>query len=167
MNEDPLPHLQDTLLRRELTPDEEHALTAWLSLHPEAALAWQEDVRLARAFRQLPDAAVPSNFTVRVLNEVQREVAKTRRARNARPGGVFGWRPLFWIPAATAALAILAIVGGQEWRTQRQQAEFARDITQLRVMAALPPEVLEDFETIQRFGESASPVDFELLAALE
>ncbi len=167
MIEDPLPHLEDTLHRRDLTPEEERTLKQWLARHPEAAEAWRENSRLARALRGLPDTPVPSNFNARVLDEVRRDMAKGQRAaESTTPRG--SWlRPRFWIPATGAALVLVAALGGWEWRSQQRQAEFNRDVTRLRTLASVPQEVLEDFDAIQRFGQSSPPVDFELLAALE
>lgn len=167
MNEDPLPHFEDALLRRELTPDEERTLHAWLARHPEAAAEWRENARLARAIRQLPNAPVPSNFTARVLEEVRRDAAKSERARESRSTGGSWLRPRFWIPTATAAAALAIALGGWEWHSKTREAEFNRDVTQLRTLAAVPQEVLEDFEAIERFSQGTPPVDFELLAALE
>lgn len=167
MNEDPLPHLEDALLRRDLTPDEKRTLTDWLTRHPEAAADWQEKSRLARALRALPDVPVPSNFTSRVLSQVRREMAASERARTANASRWSWLRPRFWVPAATTAVAMVVALGGWNWRTEQQQAEFRRDVRQLHTLASVPQEVLEDFEVIQRFGQSAPPVDFELLAALE
>jgi len=167
MNEDPLPHLEDVLLRRDLTPGEERTLNAWLDRHPEAAAGWRQQSRLARAIRQLPDVPVPSNFTARVMTEVRLDRAVSERARAAQTSGWSWLRPRFWIPTASVAVAIAIALGGWNWRTQKQQAEFNRDVTQLRTLASVPQEVLEDFEVIQRFSQGAPPVDFELLAALE
>lgn len=167
MNEDPLPHLEDILHRRELSPDEQRRLNAWLVRHPDAAPAWVESARLARATRQLPDIPVPSNFTARVLDEIRRDAAKAERARDSRRVVSPWWQPRFWIPAMTTAVVVAVAMGGWEWRTQTQQAEFKRDVTQLRTLASVPQEVLEDFDAIQGFSQSSPPVDFELLAALE
>lgn len=168
MNEDPLPQLHDVLLRRELTPAEERAVATWLARRPEAAAEWNETVRLARAIRGLPQAPVPSNFTARVLDEVRRDLARTERDRNPNPRRRVGpaWFSLRrWIPAATAVT--VAMVAGWEWHQRNRLTEFTRDVAPLRVIAAVPQEVLQDFEAIQRFGQSSPSVDFELLAALE
>ncbi|MGE4180721.1 MAG: anti-sigma factor [Limisphaerales bacterium] len=168
MIEDPLPHLEDTLLQRELTPDEERALNQWLAGHPEAVEAWRESARFARALRALPDTPVPSNFTARVLAEVRRDAAQSPTPASGSSHGSWAWlRPRFWIPAAGTALVVVAALGGWEWRSQQLQAAFNRDVTRLRTLASVPQEVLEDFDAIQRFGQSSAPIDFELLAALE
>lgn len=168
MNEDPLPQLHDALLRRELTPAEERTVATWLARRPEAAADWNEAVRLARAIRGLPPASVPSNFTARVLDEVRRDLAQAERHRDrdaVRRRGPVWFLARRWLPAATAVT--LAMAAGWEWHQRNRLAEFTRDVTPLRVIAAVPQEVLQDFEAIQRFGQSSAPVDFELLAALE
>lgn len=170
MNEDTLNNLRDALLHRELTPQEKQSLALWLAAHPEAAETWREDAALSRALRQLPDAPVPSNFTSRVLDQVRLETRASARdwQRRQREGRWRDWlRPSAWIPAASVATAVVLAVAAWDWNTRQKEAQFARDVSPLRAMAALPPELLEDFDAIQRFGESSPPVDFELLAALE
>ncbi len=167
MNDDPLPHLQDVLLRRELNAGEEQTLALWLAQHPEALAGWPEDVALSRALRRLPDVPVPSNFTSQVLDEIRRDHAISVRKRESHPSPWPRLRPRAWISAASTVAVIAVALGGWEWNVRRQQAEFSHDITQLRALADVPQEVLEDFDAIQRFGQSSPAVDFELLAALQ
>ena len=173
MNEDPLPHLQDLLLRRDLTVEEIRAADTWLATHPDAVGAWNEQVRLARALRRLPEAPVPSNFTARVLAEVRNESARSEREIRQAPWGSLlsrlglHFRFQAWFPAMATTACILIALAAWQWQSRRQLAEFRRDVTELRVMAAVPQDVLEDFEAIRRFSESSPSVDFELLAALE
>lgn len=168
MNDDPLPSLRDLLLRRDLTPTEERLAQEWIRQHPESATAWHEDVRLARHLRGLPPAPVPSNFTARVLAEIQR----APHARPASPAASWWqrWRlatPWPWLVPGTALLAILLAVGSWQGHARKTREEQTRNLAALRTFTELPPATLADFEVIQRFGAAASPVDYELLAALE
>lgn len=172
MNADPTQRWRDLLLRRELTPTEAQEVKTWLAAHPEAAAEWALDATLARALRRLPPVPMSSNFTARVMAEVHGEV---RRSSPSRHSGLAGWRRWMagtWLPWA-GGVALLASAGWVGWQMQvaKRDSEYVRQVAALRVLAELPPTVLEEFETdfeaIQRYGETASPVDFGLLAALE
>lgn len=168
MNDDPLPSLRDLLLRRDLTPNEVRLAQEWIRQHPESAAAWQDDVRLARHLRRLPPAPVPSNFTARVLAEIERP-PQARRASSAGPWWQ-RWRvasPWPWLVPGTALLAVILAVGSWQSHVRKAREEQVRDFAALRALTELPPATLADFEVIQRFGAATSPVDFELLAALE
>lgn len=164
MNDDVPRSLSEVLLRRELTPEEEMLLQAWLTSHPEARAEWLEDGALARALRRLHVAQPSSNFTVRVLAQVQRE-----RPPQSWPARVWRWRPAWPWPQVGLAAAGVMLVASLAWRehSRRSEAEYARHLAALRTLAHLPPDVLQDFEVIRRLGESSAPVDFELLAALQ
>lgn len=163
MNEDALSHLRDLQLRRELTPEEAKQLAEYLSRRPDLAGGWAEDAALAAGLRRLPQAHVPSNFTSLVLSEVRRESAVTR----SRPRVQRFWSPVrFWWSAATATLLIVG--GGLTWHYQQvRQRDYIQSLAALRALSEIPPDVLQDFEAIRRYGESSPPIDFELLAALQ
>lgn len=168
MNDDPLPSLRDLLLRRDLTPSEERLAQDWIRQHPDCATTWQEDVRLARHLRRLPPAPVPSNFTARVLAEIDR----ASQVRPASPARSWWQRwhlasPWPWLVPGTALLAVMLAVGSWQGHVRKAREEQTRDLAALRVLTELPPATLADFDVIQRFGAASSPVDFELLAALE
>jgi hypothetical protein len=166
MNEDPLPHLEDALLRRDLTPDEKRTLTDWLTRHPEAAADWQEK-------SGWPSASRASRRARPLQLHVSRPLAGAPgdRCDGACPNG----RPFTLVLAASS---ILGSSGNHRRRRggRSRWLELADRATAGRVSPRCPSashaglgsqEVLEDFEVIQRFGQSAPPVDFELLAALE
>ncbi len=166
MNEDPLPHLRDLLLRRDLSSEEERRVADWLARHPEDAADWRTDLALARSLRQLRPVPVPSNFTALVLAEVRREV-------HQEPHPATNWKTWLrarWIPAA-AGLAVTLIATIVTWQIresrQREEAAYAQQVSALRALANLSPSTLEDFDAIQRFEGPSSAVDFELLAALQ
>lgn len=173
MNHDAIQDLRDALLRRALTAEEQHRLEAWLAAHPEAAAAWREDERLARALLQqrARTPALPASFTDRVMAEIRRESERPERAeRPARADGpgTSWWMPWQrWISLAAAALVLVSAITVWEKRNARADAEFARQVSALRFIADLPSGMLQDYEAIQRFGDSTPPVDYELLAALQ
>jgi anti-sigma-K factor RskA len=167
MKPEAIQELRDTLLRRELNPDEERVVAQWLARNPGEVEGWRAELMLARSVRRLPDVPVSSNFTAQVLRQIGREEPGTV-SRRSRRSGFWGWLGTWRWPAVGVAAAV-AVVAVTFWQieTTRSQAELNRQIAALRTMSDLPPAVLEDFEAIRSYGESSAPVDFGLLAALE
>lgn len=165
MTPESVQRLRDELLRRPPSPEEQRALIEYLRLHPEETEVWRSDAALGRCLRQLPNVPVPSNFTAHVLAAVRREEATVRRA-GGRSGAAF-W---LWLrpKLGTAMALVLGVASLVAWQADRvrRQAEEARHLAALKAVADLSPRTLQDFETIQRFGDGA-PVDFDLLAALQ
>ena len=104
MNPDPTEsRLRELSWRRPLTPAEHAELRAWLATHPEAAARWQEDLALNLVLEQLPPATVPSNFTERVMQELERDAARTERTR---PSGRPWWQKVLLPRLATVAVLL-------------------------------------------------------------
>ena len=149
-------------MRRELTPDEESRLELFFAANPEARAEWEEERALGRALQSLPDAPVSSNFTSRVMQEVERD-----DARAVRRQGTTWWRALFpklgW---ATAAL-LMGALGLQHLSVQQQRMvdELASISGEMKLSPG--PEVLQDFEVIERLRRATTPSDDDLLAALQ
>lgn len=126
----------------------------------------QESARLAArldaVLRRLPDAPVPSNFTARVLDAVDREDKIA-----ARPA--FGWNWRAWFPRFAVAAAVLLFVG-IVWQRQLADAERTMLVRQVAMVAVHQPapglEALQNLEAIQGMSQSAR-ADGELLAALQ
>jgi hypothetical protein len=155
-------------MRRELTPDEESRLELYFAANPEARSEWEEERALGRALQSLPDAPVSSNFTSRVLQEVELEQA--REERQERPARAWFSRffpRLGWV--TTVALMAALILQYRSIRQERTINDVAHDIAGLsREMRRSPePEVLQDFEVIERLRLAAAPSDDDLLAALQ
>lgn len=166
MKPDPIQELRDTLLRRELNPDEERQVAQWLARHPGEVEGWRTELAMARSVRRLPDVPVASNFTAQVLRQIGREPAAVS-AKARKPGALKwfgGWR---WPVIGVAAGLVVVAVTLWQIESARSQAELNRQLAALRTISDLPPAVLEDFEAIRSYGESSAPVDFGLLAALE
>src|SRR3954469_6162170 len=95
---DPLENqLREAAWRRNLTPEEQASLRAWLAAHPDAARDWEQDHRLTAILAGLPPAPVSSNFTARVLQAIDRDTAASARRRPVP----WSWRWL--VPKATLA----------------------------------------------------------------
>lgn len=167
MSEDPIQKLRDTLLCRDLSPDEERALADWLAAHPDEARAWKEDRVVGRALRGLPRPAMSTNFTARVMAEIRRETGTTVDLRPSVRRRLWErWRG--FLPLSAAGLVLVGGLAVWEFRRdQHRLAEAERQRAALRVLAEISPLALEDFEVIRQLGDPPAPVDFELLAALE
>ena len=161
---DPICHrLRELMWRRKLTAAEEAELRAWLETHPAARKDWEAEAGLAAALERLPDAAVPNNFTARVLQAVEREAAAARR----RTGGGL-WRRLGWLPRAAVAAGGLG--GGVIACHQMQSVErkkLAESVIAVADIPSLPsPDILQDFDAIRASYPAAAP-DEQLLALLK
>jgi len=151
---------RETAWRRPLTDAEQAELRAWLAAHPEAQADWQAEAALNTALRKLPDAPVPTNFTARVLGEIERNAAAAQqRAGFSR---LVDWRR--WLPrAALAGLAVVAFILALQMEQAAARARMGRSVA---AMAMAPsPDLLKDFESIKRL-QAAPVADKELLKLL-
>jgi hypothetical protein len=150
--------LNESLWRRKLSDAERAGLHAQPELELEAALT--------RALTEMPDAPVPSNFTARVLDAVERaERAETRD--DCSPGWTLNWRWL-WPRVATAAAVLIFIgVAIQRYEVNFHRFTLAKNVAQVAVAQPVPSmDALENLDAIQRMSQSGH-ADGELLAALQ
>ena len=147
-------------LKPELSPEEESRAEAWLAAHPEARAAWDEDRALSRALQTLPDAPVSSNFTARVFQQLDLEIAREQRASG-------GWRRLLWprLGWATAALA-LVVFSAQQFRTA-QRTQLAADAALVSKDIARLPDAFRDFDVVDSLREITPASDDGILFALQ
>lgn len=120
------------------------------------------EARLSTALGKIPDVAVPSNFTARVLDAVELDEAQATRSRD----WTLNWRLLWPRVAVAAAVLIFAGVSIQRYENHSRRTALAREIA--TVVAQPPPsaEALDNFDVIQRMSQPAH-ADGELLAALQ
>ena len=166
MTNDPLyDQLRESSWRGRLTAAEEADLRAWLTAHPEAQADWEAEAGLNDALARLPDAPVPSNFTARVLQAVEREAAAESRRRGARWRG--GWL-VRWLPrAAVAAVVVAAGLVSYHQASYTRRAKLAESVAVVLNVSSLPsPEVLKDFDAIRALNPTPT-ADEGLLAALQ
>jgi anti-sigma factor RsiW len=163
MNEPRYHQLLETAWRRKLTATEETELRAWLAVHPEMRADWEAEAALSEQLVRLPDAPLPSNFTARVLQAVERESVAARRSESKWP---WLWRSL--VPKVAIA-ALFLLVGSFTYQKsvahrQRQLEQKAQSVVAVAEVSALPdPATLQDFEAIRQL--SAKPaVDPGLMA---
>lgn len=146
---------------RKPTPAEAAELQAWLSKHPEAQADLEMELRLSEVINQLPDVPVPSNFTARVLQAVERECAGGSRRR----GPFWNWSLRLLLPRAATAVVVLGagLLAVHEHTVTERRAELAQSV---KMVPALSLEVLQNFETIRKMGPPTGP-DRELIALME
>lgn len=155
----------ELLWRRSLSEAERAQWRAWLEAHPAAREEWELECALTETLSRLPDAPVPSNFTARVLDAVEREELSPAAARMPARLARF-WR--HWLPRFAVAALLLGAGVFFHYRHQAQQrAELRRSLTLIAGMPAVPsPQALEDFEVVRHLSRTP-PWDEELLALMQ
>lgn len=153
---------REAMWRGTLTPTQLAELEQWLQDHPEFQSEWAQERALARSLTALPQVPLSSNFTARVLQAVDADMAATASVQ------LPFWRrfPVL-VRSAVAGGALVVAVGVflQHERTQ-SRAEWVRCLTVASAAAHLPGvEVLTDFDAIQRLGQRV-PVDEDLYNTL-
>jgi anti-sigma factor RsiW len=154
--------LRESSWRRKLTEAEQAGLRAYLAAHPGAHADWELESALNAALTRLPEVSVPSNFTARVLQAVEREEARPR-AWSWR----WNWHVL--VPRVAFAAAVIAFTGVafQYHETYRQRTELARDVAFVTRGQPMPsPEALENFDAIRRMSQPQH-ADDELLVLMQ
>ena len=123
-------------------------MRAWLAAHPEAQADWEAEAGLNAALGRLPDAPVPSNFTARVLQAVEREAAAELRRRE---GKWLTWPWRRWLPR----VAFAAVVVGAGFVSYQQvqaahRKKLAESVAVVSAVSSLPsPDILKDFDAIR------------------
>ncbi len=147
-------------MKPELSPEEESKLEAWLDAQPAARAAWEADRALGRALHSLPDAPMSSNFTARVMQELDLDEARTQRKSG-------GWR-LLWprLGWATAAALALTVFGTQQFLNV-QRTQFAADAALVSKDIGRLPDAFRDFDLVDSLREIPAASDDGILAALQ
>ena len=154
--------LRESSWRRKLTETEQAGLRAYLAANPDARADWEMESALNAALAQLPDALVPSNFTARVLQAVERE--------EARPHG-WSWR---WnwhtlVPRVAFAAVVITFTGlaFHHHEIYSRRAALARNVALVTKGQPMPsPEALENFDAIRRMSQPQH-ADDELLVLMQ
>lgn len=156
MNPDPnYERLREIAWRRPLTDAEQAELREWLAAHPEHQPDAEVEAALTQVLAKLPDAPMPSNFTSRVLQTIEREERTFQRVEpQSSPGW---WRSL--IPRLAIATVVITISGVSYRHYQNvKQAELVDAAEEFVTVAGTgplsDPTVLEDFEVIRRMGQA-------------
>jgi len=156
-------HLREQSWRRKLTIAEEAELRVWLSNHPDAQPDSEAEAALTEMLGNLPEAPVPSNFTARVLQAIEREDAREARQPRANQGV---WATLRrWLPKAAFASVLMGTALVSYHHHQLRAA--AKSVVAVSKVSPLPgPEILQDFDAI-RVMNRTPPADVQLLSLLE
>jgi anti-sigma factor RsiW len=166
MTNDPIYNqLRELSWRRTLSAAEEAELRMWLVTHPEAQADWEAETGLNAALGRLPDMPVPSNFTARVLQAVEREAAaELRRSR----GNWLTWLRLRWLPkAAFAAIVVGAGLLSYHQVQAAHRKKLVESVAAVSAVASLPSlDILKDFDAIQASNPTPAP-DEQLLTVLQ
>jgi anti-sigma factor RsiW len=154
--------LRESGWRRKLTEAEKAALRAYLATNPEARADWEMESALNAALTRLPDAPVPSNFTARVLQAVEREEARPR---------IWSWRWTWHtlVPRVAFTVAVITFIGlvFQHHEIYRQRIALARNVALVTRGQPMPsPEALENFDAIRRMSQPQH-ADDELLVLMQ
>ncbi|MGH7992334.1 MAG: hypothetical protein ACREDQ_02380 [Limisphaerales bacterium] len=160
MKDEPLQNqLRELVWRRKLTEAER----AELRTQPEAQADLELESRLSQALARVPNAPVPSNFTARVLQTIEREEARDARTR----GWSWYWRVL--VPRAAVAVAVVGFAGlAYQHHEFDKRVQLARDVALLAKAQPLPGiEALKNFDAIQRMSQTTVQPDDKLLALLQ
>jgi len=154
--------LRESIWQRELTAAEQAELRVHLDAHPGERVDWELESALNAALNRLPEASVPSNFTARVLQAVEREAARPR-AWSWR----WNWHAL--IPRAAFAVVVITFTGLalQHHEIYRQRIALARNVALVTRGQPMPsPEALENFDAIRRLSQPQH-ADDELLVLMQ
>lgn len=166
MNQDPVyQKLSEISWRRPLTEAEQAELRVWLMAHPEAQADIEAEEALNQAMAKLPEAPMPSNFTARVWQAIEREAAP--KTAVAAPRSFRWWR--VFIPRF--AVATLIVVGGAVAYRNNVAKQNQALLTAAQEVAAVEsfadPLVMADFEVIASLSPTLGVADEKLLALSE
>jgi anti-sigma factor RsiW len=165
MTKDPrYQHLLELSWRRKLTPAEEAEMQACLQVHPEAHSDWEAEAGLTEALGRLPDAPVPSNFTARVLQAIERETTAEARQKPAS----LPWLAPRWLPRVAFG-AIVIGVGLLSYHEAKdvERKKMVNGVEVVSEVSSLPsPDILQDFDAIRALNRTP-PADPELLSLFQ
>jgi negative regulator of sigma E activity len=120
------------------------------------------EARLSQALARLPDAAVPSNFTARVMQAV--ELEESREAR--RWSFAWNWHALLPRIAVTAAVVLFAGLTLHHYELNSRRTALALNVALIAGSQPLPSvDALKNFDAIQRMSQPRA--DEELLALMQ
>ena len=151
--------------RRELTAAEVAELQALINGRPDLKAVWQEEEQLNRLLRKLPEPAVPTNFTARVLEQVQKQpVSRPSVLSLASLRGL--WRFRYALRVAAVVLLGAVVIGVHERRAANENA-LRSWLTALPADGLAEVELWSDFEAIRHLPSEPLPSIHELADALK
>ncbi len=177
----------DEVAQRRLTASEASQWRRELSERPAEARRLEEELALNGLLDSLPRPTASSNFTARVLSEIQELpeqesgisrgwawcVSRLQHGAHFWSGAGF-WSGVIgriWARSIPIAVALVCVLIPLNWGWQRVQVHrhgaMARTAAELSVAAAMPGvAVLQDFEAVQLLETRSAPDDVALMQAL-
>jgi len=158
MKDKPL-SIREVVWRRRLTEAE----LGELQTQPKAQTELELESRLSEVLARVPDAPVPSNFTARVLQAIEREEAHATQKRS----WMWYWRVL--VPRVAVAAAVVGFAGLAYQRHEiNQRVQLAHSLALFAGAQPVPnEEELKNFDAIQRMSQATPHADNELLALFQ
>jgi negative regulator of sigma E activity len=154
--------LRELSWRRKLTEAEAAELRDRLAAGPGGRADWEAESALNAALDRLPACPVPSNFTARVMEAVEREAARPRSER-------WGWSWRVLVPRLAAATAVV-VLGGlmlHQHNIHSQRIALVKSMAMATKGQPVPSrEALENFDAIRRMSRPQH-ADDELLALMQ
>ena len=148
--------LRELVWRRKLTDAERAGLAA----QPEVQADLEIESRLSEMLARLPDVPVPSNFTARVLQAVERESMRPRATSWS-----WAWRVLVPRVAVAAVVISFAGLGIHHYELNANRVALAKKVVLMAAAQPMPSvDALRNFNAIQRMSQPRA--DDELLALL-
>jgi anti-sigma-K factor RskA len=116
---------------------------------------------LRKLLARLPDATVASNFTARVMQQIDLE--ESRRAHRWN----FNWNWHALLPRIAVTAAVVLFAGGtfHHYELASQRAKLAKNVALVAETQMPSVEALQNFDAIQRMSQPRA--DEELLALLK
>lgn len=181
----------DEVAQRRLTADEAAQWRRQLSERPSEARRLEEELALNHLLDSQPRPRVSSNFTARVLSDLQESpeqkswISRSWISRSwisrywtqsvVRVSHGFGFfsgvAGRIWAHSIPIVVAVVCVAIPLNWGWQRVQVHrhgtMARTAAELSVAAAMPGvAVLQDFEAVQLLETRSAPDDVTLMQAL-
>ncbi len=156
--------------KRPLTAAEQAALQQYLAAHPEAHKEWAGEAALNRLVQRLPAVPVSSNFTARVMQQIQRTPPRRSWWESLN---LTRWLEQGWLPRVAVTCMVFSLSAFSVYHRQTQterRGTMAYTVAQVsRVAGTARMDWLKDYDTIKRLSKipaAAVAADDELLAVL-
>src|SRR4051812_3811867 len=119
------------------------------------------DRRLTDALARLPDAPLASNFTARLMQQINLEEAATQRSVRR-----WNWHALLPRFAMVTAAVVFAGIAFRQYEVSSHRHAIADSIAMVSAQPMPSVDALNNFDAIQRMSQPAH-ADDELLALLQ
>ena len=154
--------LRELSWRRKLTEAELAELKTHLAADAEARAEWEAELALTATLDRLPAAPVPTNFTARVMQAVEREAA-----RPGAGGWRWNWHVLVPRLAIATAVMLVGLLALHQHAVRSERIALVKNVVRATGGQPMPStEALENFDAIRRLSQPQH-ADDELLALMQ